>query len=246
MCATIDYLITTIDHLLFAFRVAFNIFSTAEHYGTHMDAPYHFAEHGRKLDQIPLDELHGPLVVIDISSRAQHDHNASVTVDDIKAWEEKNGRIPDHAFVVMDSGWGRYWGDQEQFVAASNENQLGKFPGFSYAATEWLLQNRNNFRGLGVDTLSCDTPPLMSVHIRLLGAEKLCLENVALYNRDVPASGADIFVMPILLKDGTGGPARMFAVWDEAILASEAAYHTPTYISLICGILFGYILNMIL
>src|SRR5262249_29395699 len=43
-------------------------FSAPEHGGTHIDAPIHFGEGRRTVDQIPLRQLVAPAVVIDVSA----------------------------------------------------------------------------------------------------------------------------------------------------------------------------------
>ena len=52
---------------------AANAFCTAEHGGTHLDAPIHFHETGQTADRIPLDRLIGPAVVIDVAAKAAAD-----------------------------------------------------------------------------------------------------------------------------------------------------------------------------
>jgi kynurenine formamidase len=46
-----------------------NSFCAPEHGGTHVDAPIHFAEGHRAVDDIPVEQLIGPAVVIDVSER---------------------------------------------------------------------------------------------------------------------------------------------------------------------------------
>ena len=46
-------------------------FTTPEHYGTHLDAPAHFAKGMWTVDQIPVERLVRPLVVLDVRSQAQ-------------------------------------------------------------------------------------------------------------------------------------------------------------------------------
>src|SRR5258705_3844300 len=66
----------------------------AEHGGTHMDAPIHFAEGKRAADEVPVQQLIGPAAVIDVSMQAQKDADYRLTVADLEAGEKKNGRIP--------------------------------------------------------------------------------------------------------------------------------------------------------
>ena len=49
------------------YHYAANNFCTAEHGGTHLDAPVHFAKGGWTTDQIPLDRLIGRAVVVDVA-----------------------------------------------------------------------------------------------------------------------------------------------------------------------------------
>ena len=86
---------------------AANHFSTAEHGGTHMDAPIHFAQGRLTADQVPLSAMMGPAVVIDVRDAASADRDYRLTVADLERWEGKYGRIPDGAIVLMRSGWGR-------------------------------------------------------------------------------------------------------------------------------------------
>ena len=93
-------------------------FCTAEHGGTHLDAPIHFAEAGMTLDAIPLQKLIGPAVVIDVSEAARQDRDYRMTVADIEAWEEAHGKIPDGAIILMRTGWGRFWPDRAAYLGS--------------------------------------------------------------------------------------------------------------------------------
>lgn len=90
--------------------------SVWEHTGTHLDAPAHFIEGAETAEFLPVANLVAPLVVIDISARAAEDPDASVTPDDVDAWEQEHGEIPAGAFVAMHSGWAQFIGDAERFT----------------------------------------------------------------------------------------------------------------------------------
>ena len=96
--------------------MSYNAYSTVEHMGTHMDAPYHFNATALKMDEVPLADLMGPLVKIDITERAQKVADSEVTLDDVLKWEEKYGKVPEHSFVLMSSGWDRYYGVDVKFI----------------------------------------------------------------------------------------------------------------------------------
>jgi kynurenine formamidase len=183
-----------------------------EHTGTHIDSPFHFSEKGNTVDLIPIADLMVPMVVINIAARAADNPDTSVTPDDIKAWESRNGRIPDGACVVMNSGWGKLL-SSPKFTGV---DPAGKFhtPGF-HGETAQLLINERNVKGVGVDTLSLDTglnsAGAFPFHYAWLGSGRWGVENLA--NLDtVPEKGALLFVGAPKVKDGTGGPSRIVAL----------------------------------
>jgi kynurenine formamidase len=121
----------------------------AEHCGTHLDAPLHFAENGLAVDGIPLARLMGPLVVIDISVRAQHDPDAQVEMSDIADWTRRHGALPPGAIMVMRSGWSARWNDAARYFGSVNGSHHS--PGWSLAAVTHLIE-KTDAVGIGVDT----------------------------------------------------------------------------------------------
>jgi kynurenine formamidase len=93
-----------------------NTIVTPEHTGTHIDAPIHFSAEGIYVDQLPLETLVVPAVVIGIRERAARDPDTVVTPDDIRAWERRHGRLPANACVIMDSGWWQRWGVPQSYL----------------------------------------------------------------------------------------------------------------------------------
>jgi kynurenine formamidase len=183
-----------------------------EHLGTQIDAPNHFFERGRSLDLLPAESLVAPLIVIDISARAQSNPDASVTVADIEAWERRHGRIVAHAAVMMASGWDSRIRDARAFVNADDSGAM-HFPGFSPEAVTFLAQARE-VSGIGVDTLSLDPGPdsTYAAHKSWLATGKWGVELVANL-RQVPPVGATVFVGAVKVRGATGGPVRLIAVW---------------------------------
>src|SRR5882757_8250005 len=88
--------------------VAANTWHIHEHLGTHIDAPNHFAPDGLSVDEIKLEDLIVPVVVIDISAKAAANRDAEVTPEDIAGFEGKYGKVPAHSCVMMLSGWEKY------------------------------------------------------------------------------------------------------------------------------------------
>ena len=125
-----------------------------EHCGTHLDAPAHFAAGGHTTDQLDARQFFAPLAVISVADRATRDPDTGVTVDDVRVWERRYGRLPQRAFVAMDSGWDQRVGDSESFVNA-DAHGVQHAAGFTVEAAQFLTEERD-IVGVGVDTLSLD------------------------------------------------------------------------------------------
>jgi kynurenine formamidase len=190
--------------------VAANRWEIHEHIGTQIDAPSHFIAGGRSLDQIPVKNLIAPLAVIDIRERARRDADAIVTVDDIKAWEKRHGRLPQGVAVFMDSGWDAKVNEPAAFINMDGSSTM-HFPGFATETAEFLVRERQVV-GIGVDTLSLDPgrDKEYNTHKVWLAADKWGVECVANL-RHVPPVGAIIFVGGAKVGAATGGPVRLIA-----------------------------------
>ncbi len=170
--------------------------------GTHMDAPSHCTPGGTTIEQLPLDQLIAPCVMIDVSDRAHETY--VVSVNDIHAFETQHEIIAADSFVIIRTGWDNYWNDTPHY-----HNNL-VFPSVSVEAARLLLER--NIVGLGIDTLSPDSPHnKFAVHQLLLGAGKYIVENVA--NTDkLPPTGSWCLIAPLKIAGGTEAPVRLIGM----------------------------------
>jgi kynurenine formamidase len=182
-----------------------------EHFGTHIDAPAHFAWGTWTVDQIPPERLLAPLVVLDVSSNVQNNPDYQVSIEDIARWERTNGQIPLGSVVMARTGWESRWDSAKDYRNADAKGVL-HFPGYSQDAAKFLVEGRKVV-GLGIDTLSIDYGPSkdFSVHQYTLAHSLYHLENVANLDR-VPVAGAIALVAPMKLEGGSGGPVRILAL----------------------------------
>ena len=184
-----------------------------EHYGTHMDAPAHFPPGTTTIDKIAAERFFAPAVVVDVRKEAERDPDYQLTVKRLEAWEEKHGKIPAGAIVVLKTGWASRWPD---VVRYRNQDVNGKmhFPGFSVEAAKLLLERKVS--GLGCDTLSFDpgNSEDFPVHHLVLGAGVYQLENLADLG-ELPEAGAFLIAAPIKLEGGSGGAVRVFGLVGE-------------------------------
>jgi kynurenine formamidase len=193
-----------------------NRFRAAEHGGTHLDAPVHFAQGRSTVDAIPLDRLVGPGVRIDVSAACATDRDHAVTVAELEAHEREHGRIPDGAIVLLHTGFGRYWPDRARYLGTARRGPEAvaelHFPGLDAAAARWLVEKRR-VRAVGLDTASID--PGVSwrfeTHQVLFEHEVPALENLAGLER-LPPRGFDVVALPMKIRGGSGGPLRAIAI----------------------------------
>ena len=202
------------------FYYAANDFATSEHGGTHLDAPIHFAEGRQTTDQIPLERLIGPAVVVDVSARAEADADYRLDVAALEEWERAHGRIPDETIVLVRTGWSSRWPDKARYLGTTKTGTEGvaelHFPGIDSSAARWLAVERR-VRAVGIDTPSIDygQSKTFDTHVTLLGRNIPAFENVAALER-LPPTGAFIVALPMKIKGGSGGPLRIVALVPRA------------------------------
>ncbi len=195
-------------------------FSMAEHGGTHLDAPYHFDRNGQTLEQIPLENLVGDAVVIDVSAKALQDRDYLIGRADIEAWEAAHGRLPDGIILLFRTGWGgRYWPDAEGYLGTAERGQEATqylhFPGLNPDAARWLTADRN-VKAVGIDTASIDYGQSRTYQThQILAAKNIPIfENVG-YVDGLPETGFRIVALPVKIAGGSGGPLRIIAIVPE-------------------------------
>jgi kynurenine formamidase len=200
---------------------AANAFCAAEHGGTHLDAPVHFAQQGRTADEIPLEDLIGDAAVVDVSAGSS-DPDREIGVDDIEAWESVNGSLPERAIVLLRTGWGERWPDPERYLGTAERGLDAvadlHFPGLSEDGARLLVAR--GIRAVGIDTASIDRGQSTDfrAHRVLAAANVPIFENVANLAR-LPARGALVVALPMKIARGTGGPLRIVAFLPERIPA---------------------------
>jgi kynurenine formamidase len=193
---------------------AANTLSTPEHGGTHLDAPIQFFEQGRTTEQIPLEQLIAPGVVIDVTPRAAADRNYRATRDDVLQFEKAHGPIERGTIVLLRTGWSRHWPDAKAYLGDDTPGDASKlsFPSFGADAARMLVEERG-VAALGIDTASIDYGRSSDFQVHRIAAAKNVpgLENLTNLDR-LPARGALIIALPMKIEGGSGGPLRAVAL----------------------------------
>jgi kynurenine formamidase len=194
---------------------AANRFTTAEHGGTHLDAPRHFAEGRHTADEIELERLVGEAAVIDVRVKCAANPVYEVTPDDLVAWERQHGRQIVDVIVLLRTGWSGKWGDRAAYLGTDAQGaeavSLLRFPGLAPEGAKWLVEQRR-VKAVGIDTASIDHGPstLFGAHVALCRANVPIFENLDGLER-LPTEGAFIAALPMKITGGSGGPLRVLA-----------------------------------
>jgi len=193
---------------------AANTLSTPEHGGTHLDAPIHFAEGGQTTEQIPLERLIAPAVVIDVAERAAADRDYRATRDDVLRFEKVHGTIARGTIVLLRTGWSRHWPDAKAYLGDDTPGDASKlsFPSFGADAARLLVEERS-VAALGVDTASIDYGRSTDFQVHRIAAARNVpgLENLTNLDR-LPPRGALVIALPMKIEGGSGGPLRAVAL----------------------------------
>jgi kynurenine formamidase len=189
-------------------------YEIAGQWGTHADPPIHFVRGGRRLDEIDVVEMIMPLVVFDVTKQVAANHDYSISLEDVKAWEARHGRIPDGAFAALRTDWSMRWPDAEAMANCDHED-VSHTPGWSVAALEFLCTERN-IGACGHET--GDTDPGVTVardefpaETYVLQQDKFQIELLTNLNQ-LPAAGAIVIAAFPKPEGGSGFPARVFAI----------------------------------
>jgi arylformamidase len=169
------------------------------HSGTHMDAPLHFIRGGRSIDQIPLEQLIGPVTILNLSDVPE---KTEITRDMLR-----DRRISPR--VIFNFGWGRHWGTEKFYR---------DYPSFSREAAEYLISRQ--VRVVAMDTPSPDRggaldPGILGseadspVHKLFLKKGVIIIEYVANLDSVRDLSGWTMVGLPLRIKGADGSPIRL-------------------------------------
>ena len=163
------------------------------HAGTHIDAPSHMINKGKTIDEFNISDFIGIATIIDVPNISK------VDIDDLIFYKE---RINNCDFVILRTGWDRYWGSNEY---------LHGFPSLTEEAARWLCSF--NIRGVGIDTISIDNFDSIDfeVHNIILSRGKIIIENLTNLD-EVGEEEFTLVATPLKIENGDASPVRAIAI----------------------------------
>ena len=187
--------------------------SAPEHGGTHLDAPIHFAENKLTAADIPLHQLTGNAIIIDVSEKALQNRDYQIMPQDIIDWEEKNGPIKDSTIILFRTGYAQFYPNREKYFGTGHTGAEAipelHFPGIHPDAAQWLVDNRK-ISSFGIDTPSMDYGQSTDFksHQILLGKNIPGFENVNI-PLSLPLKNLYLVALPMKIGSGSGAPLRI-------------------------------------
>jgi kynurenine formamidase len=163
------------------------------HCGTHMDAPFHFFEDGRTVDQIPLHQCVGPALLIDLGNALG---DGQIKTHHLSSYRDK---LRDLRKVIFQTGWSDQWGRPEYFT---------NHPVIAPEAGQLLVESGVHL--VGVDMPSVDRPPF-PVHLALLGSGSIIIENLTNLS-GIQTKTFQLVVLPLKITGRDGSPVRAIAM----------------------------------
>ena len=193
---------------------AVQIFTHVGQIGTHLDAPGHFHEGMRLVDDIPVKEFVLKGCVIDISRKADADHDYQVQLSDLIAFENDNGAIPAGSLVILRTDWSKRWPDPKAYYNKDKDGQK-HYPGWGLEVLTCLIEDKK------VAAIAHETPDTDSgltagneggpLESYVLKQNVWQIENLANADR-LPPNGFLVIVGVPKCEKATGFPVRVFAI----------------------------------
>ena len=173
----------------------------SSHTGTHLDAPYHFLEKGKKIHEISLKRLIINAILIKIRKR----RDQAITKTDIQKFEKKYGKIPNESTIVFWTGWQKMIKNDSYFV---------NNPGLSVTAAKYLISKKTNLVGIDSPSIDLGKEKRFLVHHLFAKNDVLIVENLANLDK-IKSWKFQLAVLPMKLENATGAPVRAVGIIDD-------------------------------
>ncbi|CAH2213626.1 cyclase family protein [Tepidibacter aestuarii] len=163
------------------------------HTGTHIDAPAHMLKDGATLDKMDVHCFVGRAIILDFKDKKH------IQLKDVLQYEDKIAKCD---FVIIKTGWSKFWGKQEYFE---------EFPYISIDVANWLV--KFNLKGIGVDAISIDDMKSTSfqVHKTLMKNNLIIIENLTNLEK-IEDEFFTLTALPLKTLNADGAPIRAIAI----------------------------------
>ena len=177
------------------------IVEISTHTGTHCDAPYHFFEDGKTIDEIPLETYVGPATILDLRYKKP---GSAIERADVERFAE---RIAEGDIVLLNTGFGHKRANTAEF--------LTEYVYLGGEAAQYLVDR--GVKGVGIDAVSLggynDPSKAVPAHKAMLGNGKFIVEELY-FPDEVMDGGERLFVAAPVKLRGTSGAWTRAMLWE--------------------------------
>lgn len=167
----------------------------SSHIGTHVDAPNHFLEDGKTIEDVALSKFVGEATIIDLS------HKKAGSVIDVSDLMPHESSFKKDAKVLLRTDWGLEYGKDAYF---------SQFPRITIAVAEWIAEKKIGL--LGLETPSVNPDDYARIHQILLGEEIVILEGLVNL-KELPSTEFELIALPLKIGGGDGSPVRAIGMY---------------------------------
>ncbi len=181
--------------------IGYNIteLSLSTHQGTHLDAPFHFYDDGKTLDQMRLDQFYGPASLVDLAPGGALEAGTPLTVEMFAPHEQK---FVEGAKIIYRTGWDRMFGKPEFF---------SDFPTLTLDTAQWMADRKIGLIGMDTPTPSTDWK---ECHLILLHEDVEMVIVEGLTRLETLPESFTFIGFPMNIKGRDGSPIRAVAMVD--------------------------------
>ena len=176
--------------------------SFSDHSGTHIDAPLHFIRGGEAANEMDVNKVFGPALLLDVSDFKQP--NEPVTKEMLQEAGKRQGMVVRENDIVLVRTRKGQWGDEGFFDEKAFEKSAG----------EWLLEKKVNVVGLDLPNIDVNDNMKREVHMDVLGNDIYIVENLVHLDRLPKDARFLFFAFPLKLRNATASPVRAIALLD--------------------------------
>ncbi len=166
---------------------------------------------GRSAADLPVEQLVGSAVVIDVSAQAARNPDYALTAEDVTTFEREHGEIRKGDIVLLRTGWARHWPDRRAYLGGDSASDF-HWPGLSEGAARLLIGDRA-IGALGTDAAAIDPGAAAGAPVLryAAGADVPVLENLTNL-ATLPPFGAVVIALPAKIAGAAAAPVRAVAL----------------------------------
>ena len=164
------------------------------HTGTHLDAPAHIRADGATLNEMAVNTYCGNAICLDVQEK-------TIDVSHLEPYRNKLNTVD---FVLVKTGWSRYWGSEAYFHG---------YPVLTQEAAQYLQEF--SLKGIGFDTISADREDDTSFPIHQIILKKMIIVENLTNLEQLPEAAFFFSCLPLKIQEADGSPTRAVALLDS-------------------------------